>query len=116
MKPVQHTIESCLNNLENPKAEAGQKLCADQAYRGRAVQEFVENLYAYKLLIKSRSGQTSQPNTRPQTFRWALERSNSWLNRFPEILIRWEKKAANHLAAIELVTASHVRRRAGGVR
>lgn len=33
--------------------------------------------------------------------RWVIERSNSWMNRFRRVLIRWEKKMENYVAMIE---------------
>jgi putative transposase len=32
--------------------------------------------------------------------RWVVERTQSWLNRFRSILIRWAKKPANYLALL----------------
>jgi len=37
--------------------------------------------------------------------RWVIERSNSWMNRFRRILIRWEKKAENYVAMLEFAFA-----------
>lgn len=34
--------------------------------------------------------------------RWVVERTNSWHNRFRGLLIRWERKAANYLALVQL--------------
>lgn len=33
--------------------------------------------------------------------RWVVERTTGWLNRCRGILVRYEKKAANHLAAVQ---------------
>lgn len=40
-----------------------------------------------------------------QPRRWVVERSASWLNRFRRLLIRWEKKADNHLALLHFACA-----------
>ena len=37
--------------------------------------------------------------------RWVVERTQSWMNRFRAILIRWEKKPANYLGWVHLVCA-----------
>jgi len=34
--------------------------------------------------------------------RWVVEVGHSWFNRFRRLLIRWEKKAANYLAFVQL--------------
>jgi putative transposase len=37
--------------------------------------------------------------------RWPVERTHSWMNRFRRILVRWEKKAENYTALVQLVCA-----------
>ena len=37
--------------------------------------------------------------------RWPVERTHAWHNRFRRLLIRWEKKAENWLALIQLANA-----------
>ncbi len=37
--------------------------------------------------------------------RWIVERTNSWHNRFRALLVRWERKADNHLALVYLASA-----------
>jgi putative transposase len=41
------------------------------------------------------------PQRRPAR-RWVVEVGHSWFNRFRRLLIRWEKKAANYLAFVQL--------------
>lgn len=36
--------------------------------------------------------------------RWVVEACHSWLNRNRALLIRWSKKAENHLALLELAS------------
>jgi transposase len=37
--------------------------------------------------------------------RWVVERTNSWHNRFRALFVRYERKAANHLALVHLACA-----------
>jgi transposase len=37
--------------------------------------------------------------------RWVVERTNSWMNRFRRLLIRWEKKKGNYVAMLHLACA-----------
>jgi putative transposase len=46
-----------------------------------------------------------------QPKRWVVERSGSWLNRSRKLLIRWEKKAENYLALIQLACCITVYKR-----
>ena len=34
--------------------------------------------------------------------RWVVERTNSWHNRYRGLLVRWERKAQNYLAMLQL--------------
>ena len=45
----------------------------------------------------------TEPGYRPR--RWVVERTHSWLNRFRRLLVRWEKKAANHEALLHFACA-----------
>lgn len=36
--------------------------------------------------------------------RWVVERTNSWHNRFRDLLIRWERISANYLAMLQLAS------------
>ena len=44
-------------------------------------------------------------NRKRRAHRWVVERTISWLNRCRRILVRWEKKAENFLAMIQLACA-----------
>ncbi len=48
-----------------------------------------------------------------KAWRWVVERTQSWMNRFRAILIRWEKKAANFLALLHLSCAYITFKQAG---
>lgn len=54
--------------------------------------------------IRSRGEELAEklrdPAWRPR--RWVVEASHSWLNRNRALLIRWSKKAENHLALLHL--------------
>jgi hypothetical protein len=44
-------------------------------------------------------------NPRYRARRWVVERTNSWLNRFRKLLVRYEKTAASHEGLLELACA-----------
>ncbi len=56
-------------------------------------------------------GELENPTKRYKPKRWVVERSASWLNRFRRLLIRWEKKAENYLALVQLACCLTVYRR-----
>src|SRR5918993_5861377 len=37
--------------------------------------------------------------------RWVVERTHAWLNRCRRVLVRWERKVANHAAFLHLACA-----------
>ena len=45
--------------------------------------------------------------------RWVVERTQSWLNRFRKLLIRFENKVHNYLALLPLACAYITARTAG---
>lgn len=45
------------------------------------------------------------PLHRGKPRRWVVERTGSWHNRFRALLVRWERKATNHLALVQLACA-----------
>jgi transposase len=45
--------------------------------------------------------------------RWVVERTNSWMNRFRRLLIRWEKRIENYVAMLHLACAWITYRRGG---
>ena len=47
-------------------------------------------------------GEMENPVRRYKPKRWVVERSASWLNKFRRLLIRWEKKAENYFALVQL--------------
>ena len=45
--------------------------------------------------------------------RWVVERTQSWMNRFRRVLIRWDKNGRNDLACLPLACADITYRQAG---
>jgi transposase len=42
---------------------------------------------------------------RKRARRWVVERTHAWLNRCRRLLVRWERKVANHAAFLHLACA-----------
>ena len=45
--------------------------------------------------------------------RWVVERTQSWMNRFRRVLIRWDKKVRNYLGFLHLACAYITYRQSG---
>ena len=103
---LQDTIEDCLDRFHCDQAAQGERICLDKGYDSAAVRELLEAVYGYEAHVRSRSQEReSKKKKGSRTRRWVVERTHSWFNRFRAILIRWEKKIDNHLAALHLACA-----------
>ena len=116
-----HDIKLALPTLENiavhrpqPRRYHRQHLCADKAYDS---EEFVRTLKRRHYIphIKSRGQEESERRHRhAKPRRWVNERTQSWLNKFHRLMIRWEKKSDNYLAEL-MFAAAWVAFRSAGV-
>jgi len=107
---VEQTIDNTLEMAppsETDAQETEEHLCLDKGYDYQDILELVTGLYQYTSHIRSRGEEQRELNRAEgeQARRWVVERTHGWLNRFRAILIRWEKKTENHLAALHLACA-----------
>lgn len=104
MKLAGPTLESL--EVERPclRAVWPQGLCMDKGYDYPQIEQLAVGL-GYRPHIRSRGEQAQQQVAGTQARRWVVERTHSWLNRFRGLVIRWAKKAANHLAFLHLACA-----------
>jgi putative transposase len=104
---VEETIDSTLKMAPTSRPDAEEieeHLCMDKGYDYEDIRELVTGVYQYAGHIRSRGEEQRELNRSEgeQARRWVVERTHGWLNRFRAILIRWEKKTENHLAALHL--------------
>jgi len=85
---------------------AGPQLCLDRGYDYPACRETAGNHgYTVHIPPKRSAAQPLPPPGHPDRHpprRWVVEVCHSWFNRFRRLLVRWEKKAANYLAVVQL--------------
>lgn len=70
-----------------------QNLCLDKAYHSKEVEQEITKR-GYISHIRHRREEKKFKKKYP-TRRWAVERTNSWHNRFRKLFTRYEKKAEN---------------------
>jgi putative transposase len=99
---VRATIESVPIARPEPSPAQPQGLCLDKGYDFPEVYELVAE-FGFTAHIRSR-GEEAQAlkHAANRARRWVVERTQSWLNRFRRILIRWEKSADTYLAMLHL--------------
>lgn len=89
-------------------------LHADKGYDSAAVRETARRHgYIPRIARKRRRDRRGRPVTKRDPFRWCVEASHSWSNKFRGIKIRWEKKAKNYAALLHLSFAVIALRAAG---
>ena len=112
---LEATIADCFERLGRTRAGEGENLCLDKGYDSTAIRHLVEAVLGYEAHIRSRGEEAAEKKSKRKgrARRWVVERAHSWLNRFRGILIRWEKKIENHIAALHLACAYITLRCAG---
>jgi len=85
---------------------AGPQLCLDRGYDYPACREAAIGRGYTPHIPPKRSAEPplpppGHPDRHPPR-RWVVEVCHSWFNRFRRLLLRWEKKAANYLALVQL--------------
>lgn len=114
-KLVAETVESiALVRPVEADPKAIENLCLDAGYAYALVRELGE-MFGYTLHIVPRDQEARELKKQAgkKARRWVVERGHSWFNRFRALLIRWEKKAENHLAELHLACAIITFRAAG---
>ncbi|MGA7923737.1 MAG: IS5 family transposase [Thermoplasmata archaeon] len=83
-----------------------QHLCLDKGYDFPFCREIARSyLFTPHIRPIGEEPRRMERNRKRRARRWVVERAISWLNRCRRILVRWEKKAENYLAMVELACA-----------
>ena len=109
---LQDALEAVIVEPPNPYTELKQHLCLDKAFDGKP-SEATAQVFGYDPHIRRIGEEKLNPKSGRKTRkarRWVVERTIGWLNRCRGILIRYEKKAENYLAVVQLACATVVRR------
>lgn len=104
---LQDALEAVIVQPPNPITGPTQHLCLDKAFDG-APSEATAKVFGYEPHIRRIGEEKLDPKSGKKTRkarRWVVERTIGWLNRCRGILIRYEKKAANYLAVVQLACA-----------
>jgi Transposase and inactivated derivatives len=114
-KLLQETIEDCLERAGGLDSGAEEHLCLDKAYDSAAIRKMIEAVYGYTAHVRSRGEEQRELDRKAGELprRWVVERTHGWLSRFRAILIRWDKKAQNHIAGLHLAFAYFIYSRIG---
>lgn len=112
---LRSTLTDALRRARVVHSRGKEHLCMDRGYDSASVKKLVDHVFGYIPHVRSR-GEERRPsrNSRQRARRWVVERTHSWMNRFRSVLVRWDKKARNHIAGLHLACAYITFKRAGG--
>jgi putative transposase len=99
------TLDGLVVARPEPTDQFRQHLSLDRGYDYDTSRQEAASR-GYEVHIPPRGHERSQPyaeGSRPR--RWVVERTHSCLNRSRRLLVRWEKKAENYLAMLQLACA-----------
>jgi putative transposase len=93
--------------IPRPPPTAGrQHLCGDKGYTGAPADHAVRaRRYVPHIPQRGKEPQPRRRHPHGRARRWVVERTQSWLNRFRKLLVRFEKTAASHEGLLELACA-----------
>lgn len=104
---LQDALEAVIVEPPNPYTELKQHLCLDKAFDG-APSEATAQVFGYEPHIRRIGEEKLDPKSGKKKHparRYVVERTISWLNRCRGVIIRYEKKAENYLAVVQLACA-----------
>ncbi len=106
MKLVTATLDGLVVTRPAPDETAPQHLCLDAGYNYAAVRTEAA-AHGYDAHIRGRGEERAAKEANPswRACPWVVERTHSWINRSRRLLVRWEKKAENYLAFVQLPCA-----------
>ena len=97
------TLEAIVVERPEPSEEAPQHLCLDKAYDNPTGHETVERFgYIGHIRLIGEEKLDEGPEKPYPARRWVVERTLSWLSKCRGLLVRYEKKAKNFLAMLQL--------------
>ena len=106
MKLQEPTLDAIVVARPSEAEGPRQHLCGDKGYSGQPAHESMqERGYIPHVRQRGEETEAKKRNPRYRARRWVVERTNSWLNRFRKLLVRYEKTAASHEGLLELACA-----------
>ena len=101
IKLLESTLDGIVIFRPEPTAENPQNLCLDAGYTGS--NEKVEaRTYIPHIRPRNKEKEEMENNPDFKPRRWVVEVTHSFFNRFRKLLVRFEKKAGNYLALLQL--------------
>ncbi len=114
MKLVEATLDSLVVERPQPTDELPQGMCMDKGYDYAEVRDtLLEFGFTAHIRARGEEAQAIKQQAGFKARRWVVERTQSWMNRFRRIVIRWDKQVDNYLAFLHFACALIAFRAAG---
>ena len=98
MKLVEATLDSLVVERPQPTDELPQGMCMDKGYDYAEVRDtLLEFGFTAHIRARGEEAQAIKQQAGFKARRWVVERTQSGLNRFRRIVIRWDKQVDNYL-------------------
>jgi len=106
MKLVKQTVKSLIVKRPRSTKKRPQGMCLDKGYDYAEVRETLKE-FGFTAHIRARreEAQALKRHVEATARRWVVERTQSWMNRFRRVFIRWDKSADNYLAFLHFACA-----------
>ena len=103
-KMARATIASIAVERPEPTPDTPQGLCLEKGYDDEEVRDLWEE-FGCTAHIRARGEEAKalKQEAGVKARRWVVERTQSWMNRFRRVLIRWDKKACNYIVVISFL-------------
>ena len=115
---VEPTLKNGRIGGRRAKRRRPERLIADRGYDSNAVRALLVKRDIEPIIPKRRNNRkaTHQDGRKLRRYkrRWIIERTNSWLQNFRRLVVRYERKAKNFEALVHLACALVALRRVSG--
>lgn len=101
-KLLQQTIEAIVVERPKPTKSKPQHLCLDKGYDNPSGEAAVEKNKYIGHIRRIGEEKLEQGKKKHPARRWVVERTIAWLSKCRGLLIRYEKKAKNYLALLQM--------------
>jgi putative transposase len=113
-KMVEETLSSLPIERPTPTPEKPQGMGLDKGDDVDDVRELLATCgFTAHIRARGEAAQALKRAAGDNARRWVVERTQSWMNRFRRLLIRWDKKVRHYLACLHLACASITYRQSG---
>ena len=101
---LEETLDHIVIFRPEPEEDHPQNLCLDAGCTGRG-EKVRERVYTPHIRPRGEEKKKLERTPDFHARRWVVELTHSFYNRFRKLLVRFEKKAANYLALVQLACA-----------